>query len=252
MIRRIVLGCLGSIALIAAAATSAAAADLRAPVYKAPPAPPPVFSWTGFYLGGHVGGVFGNKDWTDVTVPPAVDLGSHDISGILAGGQVGFNWQTGAWVWGVEAQFSWTNADGDHVDPLGFRDSSELNWLGTATVRLGYAVDRVLFYAKGGAAWVNEDFTTVSVPGALIAADSNDNTRVGWTVGAGIEWASWDNWSAKVEYNFMDFGTDTFGFDFTTPPPGPCCQIDIKQHLHVVMFGLNYRFGGGAPVAARY
>jgi outer membrane immunogenic protein len=253
MIRQIVFGCIGSVALDAAAATSASAADLRAPVYKAPPPPPAIFSWTGFYIGGHVGGVFGDKDWTDVTTLPGVAVGSHDISGVIAGGQIGFNWQTGNWVWGVEGQMSWTNADGDHVEPSGlFRDSTEMNWLGTAAVRLGYALDRVLLYVKGGAAFVNEDFATAGLPGNILIATHNDETRVGWMVGAGVEWALWDNWSAKIEYNFMDFGNDTFGFDFVPPLAGHCCDFDIDQQLHVVKFGINYRFGGGAPVVARY
>jgi outer membrane immunogenic protein len=251
---------LTKIALLAsiacAIAVPAAAADLsRAPITKAPIAAPVIaYNWSGFYIGGHVGGTWGDKDWTDVTFPAApLSLGSQDISGILAGGQVGINWQVGNIVFGIEGQASWTNADGDHTCVIGqLRCGTEANWLGTVAGRIGYAFDRTMIYAKGGAAFINEDFFVNATPGGALLASFADETRWGWMVGGGIEWGITENWSAKIEYNFMDFREDTFRF--RTPAGAFFADARIDQQMHVVKAGINYRFnwGGAGPIAARY
>jgi outer membrane immunogenic protein len=232
---------LGGIALSIALAAPAMAADLRMPVKAPPPMVAPAYNWTGFYIGAHVGGAWGTKDWVAVGVGP---LGSHDIDGLIAGGQVGFNYQVGAWVWGVEVDFSWANLDGGHTDTVFVgNNTTEVNWLGTATGRVGLAWDRALIYAKGGAAWVRDVYTITS-PGFL--AETRD-TNWGWTVGAGLEYGLTPNWSMKLEYNYLDFGTERISFN---PNAGAPFERDVDQNIHLVKFGINYRFGG--PVVARY
>ena len=245
---------IGALAL-AVTTLPTSAADLGArPITKAPiAAPVALYNWSGFYIGGHVGGLWADKDWTDVTPPPPfIPLGSHTASGVAAGGQVGFNWQTGAWVFGVEGQFSWTNADSDHgcivagaVVLLTCR--TEMNWVGTAAGRIGYAFNNVLLYAKGGAAFADEDFLTIpSTTGVALGVQSvalrASDTRTGWMVGGGVEWGFTPNWSAKIEYNFMEFGKDTFAF---VDPVFGTSLIQIDQQVHLVKAGINYRFTWG-------
>ena len=246
---------IGAMAL-AATTLPTSAADLGArPITKAPiAAPVALYNWSGFYIGGHVGGLFADKDWTDVTVPgfPIV-LGNHSPSGVAGCGQVGFNWQTGAWVFGVEGQFSWTNADDEHacVAPLGIVLAvcrTEMNWVATAAGRIGYAFNNVLLYAKGGGAWTDEDFFIApSALGTGLVATTvlaNSHTRSGWMVGGGIEWGFTPNWSAKIEYNFMDFGTQRTAFVDPVPAFGTTL-VDIDQQVHLVKAGINYRFNFG-------
>jgi outer membrane immunogenic protein len=254
---------IGALAL-ATLSFPAAAADLGArPVGKAPVvAPVALYNWSGFYIGGHVGGVWGDKDWVDVTgfpvFAPTFD-GSHEVSGFLAGGQAGFNWQAGNWVFGVEGQISWTNADGEHIDGAGLTCfpflaacRTELNWLGSVAGRVGYAFNNVLVYAKGGFAFADEEYQVIDVSGlGLFNAFSGDETRTGWMVGAGLEYGFTPNWSVKIEYNYMDFGTETY--NFVDPAFGGIFVTkEIEQQLHVVKAGINYRFNWGAPVVARY
>jgi outer membrane immunogenic protein len=247
---------LATVSILALSAASAYAADLPRQ-YKAPPAIE-TFSWAGFYVGGHLGWGSADKDWAQISPAAfALNRASFDASGFLGGGQVGFNLQSGAFVYGVEFDASWTNADGDAIQTVTptWRSLTELNWLGTVTGRIGYAWDRVLLYAKGGVAWANEthsQFFTPAATGISTLVSSLDHTQTGWVVGGGIEWAMSGNWSAKVEYNYVDLGSDRFTFLNNPPAPGARATDiwDIDQRIHMVKFGINYRFGG--PVVARY
>ena len=229
------------------------AADMRMPVKAPPPVVAPAYNWTGFYIGAHVGGAWGDKDWSDpfgdFFSTPGGSLGSHNVSGAIAGGQIGYNWQAPGsnWVFGIEGQGSWANLKGDHIfagDEL-FR--TKVRWLATVAGRLGYAWDRVLLYAKGGAAFAGDKFTHLDTDDNI--AFSSDKSRTGWMVGGGLELALAGNWTVKGEYNYMDFGNKQVTIlieDFRA-------RFDIDQQIHVVKLGINYRFGGwGAPVAARY
>ncbi len=171
----------------------ASAADLpaRMPV-KAPPIIAPVFSWTGCYIGAHVGGAWMRKEWSDPFLGPGMNpFNSHDGSGVMAGGQIGCDYQVANWVFGIEGQGSWTDLKASSVDPLGTNetDHSELDAIGSVTGRIGYAWDRALFYAKGGGAWARDEFwiadTLFGANGGL-HYDGGTRTRSGWTVGAGF------------------------------------------------------------------
>jgi outer membrane immunogenic protein len=241
-------GLLAVVGLMGATMLSGAAlaADIARPVYKAPPAGvmPVAYDWTGFYIGGHVGYGWADKSWTD-----AFGLAtSHTADGFLGGGQVGFNYQINQFVFGVEGDVSWANLKGSSTlpgfvgAPAGQTFNSEVDWTATLTGRVGIALDRWLVYGKGGVAWAGDRYSTNRYTAPLTTEISD--TRWGWTAGAGVEYAFAPQWSAKLEYNYMDFGTRNYSF-------APGFSTDIDQQIHAVKFGINYKFGGG-PIMARY
>jgi outer membrane immunogenic protein len=244
---------------------SANAADM--PV-KAPPLVVPVFNWTGFYVGLHGGGAWYDKDWSAPATalniaggcpgcPRAVS--SNSASSWLAGGQAGFNYQTGKWVFGVEADASWTSMNGsaaNALDPTIIINNSKVDTLGTIAARVGFAADKALFYVKGGGAWADDRFFTARTINALVPAGTPlqiaTDTRWGWMVGVGVEYAFNQNWSIKAEYNHLDFGTRD---EIMQPQPNCGCgvfQYDIRQTVDLVKVGFNYRFGWAGPVVAKY
>ncbi len=232
------------IALFLTAFTGAAAiaADIPARMPAKAPAmvPVPVFTWTGFYIGLHAGYGWGDSSWVDDPALTGLALGSHKISGALAGGQIGYNWQTGPWVFGIEADAAWADIKGSHVDQFLSDLHTKLRAVGTVTGRVGHAWNNHLLYVKGGGAWGSfkyDDFFTLGGP--LNGASSN--SRWGWTAGAGWEYGFTRNWSVKVEYNYLDFGSDTFTFNGGI---GGVYLQTIDNHVHVVKGGVNYRFGG--------
>src|SRR5262245_10580704 len=201
-------------AIVALGAASANAADLRvkAPVYKAPP--PPVWSWTGCYIGAHVGGLWAHKDWTLQPPDPIVGLGSHDANSVLGGIQAGCDYQfAGGWVIGIQGDYAWTDAKGSHFDVVdGVIDQTRVRSLATVTGRVGYAGGRFLGYVKGGGAWERDNYDRFAAPGAFLVGSARE-TRGGWTIGVGGEYAFMD-WplSAFLEYNYYDFGNRTLTF----------------------------------------
>jgi outer membrane immunogenic protein len=224
-----------------AAASSASAADLR-PAYKAAaPVMVAAYNWSGFYVGIHGGYATGdlnsNIDGT---------TGSRDIDGWFGGGQLGWNWQApgSPWVFGLEADISFGNVE-DSVTVAGLGSfKTEAKMFGTARGRVGYAVDRVLFYATGGLAWVDNEINMTLVG---FGAFNSSNTHIGWTVGGGVEWALADAWTAKVEYLYIDVDTENYFTNLVGP------GFAFGPDIHTVRLGLNYRFGGGkGPVVAKY
>jgi outer membrane immunogenic protein len=220
--RLIKLG-LAAAMLLSVSAVSDAADAVRGPAYGVPPPPVPLFyNWTGLYVGGHLG-----VGWAD-----------GGSSGFLGGGQVGFNYQINPqWVLGVEADIAGTSInDSANVSVVGpgailtANTSASLDWVSTLAARFGYAFDRWLIYGKVGGAWAHESATVTSdINGLTFGSVSLDQTASGWMVGVGTEYALWNNWSAKVEYNMMDFGSDS---------------LLSNDKFHVFKAGLNYRFGG--------
>jgi outer membrane autotransporter protein len=191
--------------------TFAAAADLT----KGAP-PPIVYTWNGFYVGGHVGGATSSEDLSGVSVDPG---------GVLGGLQAGYNYQLSPnWLIGVEGELSWTSASGSNLD-----FQSNHHWYDTLDARLGYTMGSWLLYAKGGAAWMNADYLT---PGA-----STNVTRSGGDIGVGVEYMFAPQWSAKAEYTFLDFGNDNLG-----PPFG---GVGVNTQVSEFKVGVNYHFTPG-------
>jgi outer membrane immunogenic protein len=235
--KKILLGA----AALAAFAGPAFAADMPARTYtKAPPytAPALVYNWTGFYIGGHVGGAF--TDGTNL-------LGSD--ARFLGGVQGGFDYQFAPnWVMGVEAQYSWlTGGSNGVVFPAGTLVTGNSDQLGSVTGRLGYTWGPALLYAKGGYAWRDNNNLAATVGGAAAGFTTDGNHKDGYTVGAGLEYMFAPNWSAKAEYQYYNFGKTTF-----TSGPADIVGASFRNDEHTVKVGVNYRFGWGGPVAAKY
>jgi outer membrane immunogenic protein len=237
-------------ALVLASVGPAGAADMAV---KAPVAvPPPVYSWTGCYGGGHLGGLWAHKNWTLAFPDPITPVGGHDASSWLGGLQAGCDYQfANRFVIGIQGDYAWTDAKGSHIDVVdATRDQTRVRSLATVTVRLGYSWDRFLGYVKGGGAWESDryDRFDLAVPNLLIG--SSAETRGGWTLGVGGEYAFTNYLSAFAEYNYYDFGTRTL--TFFTPAGALNDNISISERKSVVRAGLNFRWSPGGPVVARY
>jgi opacity protein-like surface antigen len=221
------------------------AADLGVRPAAAPP-PAPVYSWNGFYVGANFGGVFTIERETIGSAflgNPATF--SSNPSGVLGGGQVGYNFQLSPnWLIGVEGEFDGTSAQGvgnintQMVAPRAGQNgslTSNHNWYGTADGRLGYIMGLLLLYGKGGAAWMNADYSFSAV-GNINGVSSVNATRSGWTVGGGIEAFIMPNWSAKLEYDYLDFGTVSYAFPITGS------AVSFRTETHEVKLGVNYHW----------
>ena len=211
---------------LAALTGTAAAADLPprmapAPYYKAPVAVP-VYNWTGFYIGINGGGGFGHSQWDST--------GSFNTSGGLVGGTVGYNYQFGQAVVGLEGDIDWADINGttNAACPLGCKTSD--HWLSTVRGRLGYAADRFMPFVTGGAAFGDIRASTPGFAGA-------NNTNAGWTVGAGLEFAIAGNWTAKAEYLYVDLGKFNCGISC-----GALVTDNVSFTTNIVRAGVNYRF----------
>jgi outer membrane immunogenic protein len=244
----------------------ASAADML--VKKAPPRPPiPVWSWTGFYLGGHLGGAWAKSDWSeDAAVSggggpaPGFPDASIKSSSFIGGGQVGFDYQTGWLVFGAQADADLANLKGT-VSGLAqncfpqvgaFQTcTTNIRSMGTVTGRVGAAFDRALVYVLGGFAWEHEKLengcdTTCGTP----ILERSVTTRDGWTIGGGLEYALAGNWSAFLQHNYMFFGTRDLQFTTALANGTPPFTEDVRDHIHVIKAGLNYRFNW-APMAVK-
>jgi outer membrane immunogenic protein len=235
------------VALVALAAGSALAADLPARTRAAPPpAAPPVayaYNWSGFYIGAHGGGGWSDKCFAF----GGFDDGCHKGDGWLAGGQLGFNWQTGNVVFGVEVSGSFADISGSNPAILDPTDTyhARVDSVFLATGRLGWSWDRVLAYVSAGGAWVRDRFEYVD---AGFGSSTARETRWGWTVGGGLELGLAPNWSVGVQYNYVDLGDRDTSFTGAA-----AFNTNVDQQLHLATARLNYRFGGPpAPVVARY
>jgi outer membrane immunogenic protein len=216
-----------SAAAVLAASTSANAADLRRPAPMPTKAPPvayvaPPFSWTGFYLGINGGGGWGSSH---------SDLAGHtSTSGGIAGGTVGYNLQMGSWVFGLEGDIDWSDIGGSTTNNCPSGCTVTNKWLNTDRGRIGYALGSFLPYITGGLA-VGDIRATVPGFSGLTS------TQVGWTAGAGAEYAISGPWSAKVEYLHVDLGRFNCGLSCGVTPTD-----NVSFHEDVVRGGINYRF----------
>jgi outer membrane immunogenic protein len=280
-------------------APAAFAADLAVPRYtKAPPmVVDPGYDWSGFYAGLNIGYGWGGSstvaNFNDATSGALLSstAGKFDMNGVNGGGQIGYNWQSANWVFGLEADIQAADQNGSadaicpggvgtlngvcsighHGDtfthdglPVTSHLTEKLEWFGTVRGRIGTTITpRVLVYATGGLAYGQVDATetvngtNIIGPGgmnsetrtAFTSTFSNSSTRVGWTAGAGIEGALAGNWTAKLEYLYLDLGTTSGAF--TTPlivPGGAFLSSGYSSHFtdNILRVGVNYKFGGTA------
>src|SRR5262245_52853233 len=195
------------------------------------------YNWSGFYVGVHAGYGWADSDWIDLNGNLGANVRFEDLKGGIGGGQVGFNWQSGSFVIGIEGSLSAAS-----IEQSGFvgiaKLSTEVDWIGTIVGRVGFAFDRALIYAKGG-------FATASVElkgDNGIDRFTSSERHNGWTIGAGLEVAVLKNLSLGLEYNYYDFGAATHSVT-TAPVQNLALSIDADAQVHTVLARLNYRFG---------
>ena len=233
------------------------AADLpqRLP-FKAPPMPTP-YSWSGIYIGAHLGGAWTNRDFTRNSVLfPTIEASTITSAGIMGGGQAGYNWQFAPkWLAGIEADVSGANLNGSVTTVSAPPSPATVGWtdrvdaFGTLRGRLGYVADNWLFYGTGGLAWANNNFARTqlvagpaSPPAGLVASSSQ--TAIGWAAGGGIEWQFTRHWTARVEYLHLDVGDASYAFTSASGAPGINTFTIFENHVAIdtVRAGVNYLF----------
>lgn len=237
------------LALVTLAAVGAAApalgADLGARPYysKAPPAyAAPLYNWTGFYLGGHLGGAFsGSNDFNGAVL-------SESSARLLGGVQAGLDWQFAPnWVLGTEGQYSWLGKNNlTATFPGGYVYTNDQRGLGSITARIGYTWGPGLVYVKGGYAY-SDNAERVTLAGAPIPFLLNGNHSNCWTVGGGVEYMFAQSWAVKAEYQYYNFGDSRFVVPAALAPFGT-----FNNDEHALKVGVNYRFNFTTPVVARY
>ncbi|MEH2533990.1 outer membrane immunogenic protein [Bradyrhizobium sp. AZCC 1588] len=234
-------------AALAIGTVSASAADLAARPYTKAPAPiAAVYNWTGFYIGAQAGYAWGDNSTrefiTATGVPTAFNQG-FNTDGFVGGGHIGYNWQVGQFVFGLEGDLEGADINGGYrlanLNGTDFRLDAQASIRG----RLGVAFNNSLLYVTGGAAWADMEHTYVF---ANTLFETHSTTRTGWTVGAGWEYGFTPNWSARLEYRYTDFGTFRNASVFSFPG----FSYEHDPVFHTVRGGISYRFGG--PVVARY
>jgi outer membrane immunogenic protein len=256
---------IGIAAIASLLTTSALAADLAPRVYTKAPPPVAVYDWTGFYIGGNVGYSWGRSSTTQAfsdsvtgTVLSAAPT-KFDLNGVIGGGQLGYNWQAGNLVLGIEADVDGSGQSNSGTlfvvgcgatCPGSLASSERVSAFGTARGRVGFAVDRWMFYATGGLSWQSDatsySFTTKG--GAIVGIGSSSATRAGYAIGGGIETALSGNWTGGLEYLYLDTGS--FNSNTTTiPAPGigpfPALSVvtdSTRVQNNIVRARLNYRF----------
>jgi outer membrane immunogenic protein len=245
---------------IAGFSGAASAADLPARTYtKAPAFVAPIYDWSGFYLGLNGGGASSHECYTLTAIPGLVGTaseGCHNATGGVVGGQVGYRWQSAAWVFGIEAQGDWADLKGSNPSLtalIPYNNQTKVDGIGLFTAQLGYAWNNALLYVKGGAAVTDNRYSSSFPVGNIFAAagvpfNAASETRWGGTVGAGIEFGFAPNWSVAVEYDHLFMGNQSVTFPPTAIAVG---RTDtIGQDVDMGTVRLNYRFGG--PVIAKY
>jgi outer membrane immunogenic protein len=250
---------IGGIALLAIGleGTAARAADM--PV-TAPPPPVVVANWTGCYAGLSAGASVGKSHQTAVAETAAIrggalvlpgagaTLGAHHLTGFIGGAGLGCNYQAGAWVFGVEGDWSVTNKEGQSSEPINFPNwiaSTKERWLATARLRLGYTVwDKSLLYVTGGGAWTKVDILSALIPGGPgLASFTQTDQRAGWTAGIGWEYALGYGWSVKSEFLYVKFDTWRT-FTGGAIPANVFAPREVKLEDFIVRAGMSYKFGG--------
>jgi outer membrane immunogenic protein len=258
---------------LAIGTVTASAADLAPRYTKAPPAPIAVFSWTGCYIGGDVGGGSQRQSASEFTIPAGFDAGptavKQDSTAVMGGAYLGCNYQFGSnWVVGIEGDWTATDLKNSATAPNNFLNglpvgsggvtyNQRVNWLASVRGRLGYAIaPTFLLYVTGGAAWADSDYSGVDAyrggcPNCSVTGSFN-HTATGWVAGGGVEWAPWNNnWIVRAEGLYYSFdGVSAFGSQQGTPAPSTTSWTWGRNEIVEGRVGLSYKFGG--PVIARY
>ncbi len=236
--KKFLLGTIGLVALGMAA--PAVAADLPARPYTPPPMVAAIYDWSGFYIGGN-GGWGQSRNCVDFGIFPDA---CSERSGGLAGGQLGYRWQAGTWVFGLEGQGDWADLTNSRVSIFRpeFSTSTKTDGIGLFTGQIGWAWNTALFYVKGGAAVTSNRFSILSTLGGVEASASS--TRWGGTVGVGWEWGFAPNWSAGIEYDHLFMGDANNSFSVANPIVAGALNR-ITQDVDMVTVRVNYRFGWG-------
>ena len=246
---------LGSVGLAALVATGhlatgrANAADIPSTPYAS------AYSWTGFYIGGHAGGAWDNRDvgLFDTISSEKIGIGKTKASGFLGGGQIGLDYQFAPnWVIGIEADVSgadlkntaFNGSGSGNINTSSVQHDNTIDLFGTVRGRVGYASNNWLLFGSGGFAWANEKVTRTQLEGTYHqatpgTAEKASNTGKGWTAGGGLEWGFAQNWTARVEYLHVELGAESFLF------PLAHVRNDAKVTMEIARFGVNYRLGGG-------
>jgi outer membrane immunogenic protein len=254
MLRKLLLSGIAVIGM--AGVASAADMPLKAP-------PPAAYDWSGFYIGGVIGGGWGDSD---SSIPGLGIIGTlagvpvtqtTSNSGFIGGIEGGDRYQLGKLVVGWEADMLWGGINGTSTTTFGpsfippgifsltRSMTADTNWTGTATSSVGIAHNNWLIYGKAGVAWAHTNYSdnwTANVVGTGIAAltGAGSDNRVGWTVGTGVEWAFWNNWSLKVEYDYLDFGSRTVTMNGAVAPTVIAYGVSDTNHINEVKAGLNW------------
>jgi outer membrane immunogenic protein len=250
----------GAAGVLAVAMTGPSfAADLPAANYAKAPAvvaPVPAYDWSGFYVGANIGGAWDHGTSTDRALDGTfVSSGASSNSGVVGGGQIGYNYMAlPNFLLGIEADVDGTSLKGTVLSVDGSNQhSSELDAFGTVRGRVGFTQSNWLFYGTGGFAWGEGSVTRTQlatvvavppIPAVAGTVETSSNTRTGWAAGAGVEWGITQNWTARLEYLYLDLGNATSAFPISNR------QQTSSATMNVARFGVNYKFGG--PVVARY
>ena len=249
--KKLFLGSVALVAMLGGPAAFAADMPLRAP------APVVVATWTGCYFGFSIGTTNGKAKneygANTLGIAPGTQATSDiNLSGMLGGAQAGCNYQVGAWVFGLEGDWSITNKDGQEFETAfapAFRLQVTESWLATARGRIGYAVtDKWLWYVTGGGAWArvrDNNFGCAGAGGPCLVGGGvptaqQTNTVSGWTAGLGTEYMLGYGWSIKSEYLYVQFSRSSY---FSPATPVANATIDTKVYDHIFRVGMNYKFG---------
>jgi len=235
---------------------TAHSADIASP----PPPLVPLFSWTGFYVGGNIGSAWANNVWTDNLF--LTNFNNNSNNGVfIGGGQIGGNYQIGSFVIGGEWDFDWASSSNGRgiITPAGnIAVSSNNHPITTVAARFGYAFAQWMVYGKAGGGWVgNNDFTVTNLTTGVSLTCGNSTVTCGssvggWLVGAGLEYALTNNWTVKLEYDFLGLGNRTFVIPATAPLLAGDTFTSNNRNVQMIKVGFNYLFNWGAPLGGRY
>ena len=261
LVRRMAIAAAALLPMLTVVSLPASAADLSRMLVKAKPAPVVTDPWTGFYAGAHFGYGWGKKTWVNnyPVYDGIIDADTY-VQGILGGLQFGYNYRIDWLLLGLEGDFSWSDINHTDFNCYAFGDQlcgARIDWFADVTGRLGVIYGPALFYIKGGAVWVDDRFNNRATCSGSQPTTSNGinadcgntyyahQSRFGWVVGGGIEAFFADNWSVKVEYNYMDLGSRNVPFEAAD---GSYFTSEIHQKAQLVKIGFNYHFNAAPQV----